>query len=521
MTELKILIKKDIKQIKNYFLEFKTNRKKIIPIIFYIIWFAFMIKSQSKNNHYSINHFKNLSFGILSFLLIISIINVYFERTSYFSLADINLLFPSPISPKIILLYSIFKTTWKQLLAALFMFLFLSVSLAQIGITLPKMLLGILGYSLFIFSIEPLSFIISTLGKKYNLKTIIIFITGIILISISIPMIIEKSIVKGIESDLMNFVPLIGWSRAIFMSMFNFNSNFFIYLFLQISFIILINIYILIATTDYFEDVLSSTENKETYISSRKNGKRTINFNINFNRNRKITIKPNCYGSNAFHWKNKISFIKKDFHYLFGVQTFIFIILGVAGILIKQYKFQDIDYSTIFTVLTASILYIYTIFSMRAGTQEELDMPFFYLIPENNIKKIVSVNKLTIERMMINSMMLFSIPIFIDFKNILTYFLLFFMFNSIYAVINSSNILIRSIFRNESDFTLMLPLIKMFQLFLILIPSILGSLAALIISSLITIPLELIIFTTIFIFNVLILIILLVLSDVIISRIEI
>jgi hypothetical protein len=195
----------------------------------------------------------------------------------------------------------------------------------------------------------------------------------------------------------MNFVPLIGWSRAIFMSMLNFNSDFFIYLFLQISFIILINIYILITTNDYFEDVLSSTENKDIYISNRKNGKRAINFNFNFNKNKRNAIKPNCYGSDAFHWKNKMNFIKKDFHYFFGIQTLIFLILGIVGILIKQYKFQDIDYSTIFTILTVSILYIYTIFSMRAGTQEELDMPFFYLIPENNIKKIISLNKLAVE----------------------------------------------------------------------------------------------------------------------------
>ncbi|MEA1975740.1 MAG: putative ABC exporter domain-containing protein [Bacillota bacterium] len=520
MTKLKILITKDIKQIKNYFLEFKTNRKKLIPLIFYIIWFSLIIKSQTETTYYSVNHFKKLSFSILSFLLIISIINTYFERNSYFSLADVNFLFTSPISPKIILLYSIFKTSWKQLLAALFMFLFLSVSLISAGISFPEILLGILAYSLFIFAIEPICFIILTLSKKYNLKIIISLLVFLILSLIFIPIIIEKSIIGGIESNLMNYIPLIGWCRAIFMSMFDLNYTIFIYLFLQISFIIIINIYIIISTDDYYEDVLSSTENKADYIEKRKSGKNSINFEININKNKKITFKKKHYGSEAFHWKNKITSIRKDFHYLYGIQTLLFLALSIIAVLSKQYKFKDLDYSTIFTILTIFTLYIYTLFSMRSGGQEELDMPIFYLIPENNIKKLISINKLTAKKMLINTIALFSIPAIIDFSNVFLYFLLFIMFNSVYCVINFSNILIRSFFRNETDFTLMLPLIKLVQLFLILFPSGIGALIGIFISSAIPIPLELILFTTIFISNILSILIILVFSDIIINRIE-
>jgi hypothetical protein len=333
-------------------------------------------------------------------------------------------------------------------------------------------------------------------------------------------MIIEKSIITGIESNLMNYIPLIGWCRAIFMSMFNLDYTIFIYLFLQISFIIIINAYIIISTDDYYEDVLSSTENKAAYIEKRKSGKNSINLDININKHKKINFKKTHYGSEAFHWKNKITSIRKDFHYLFGIQTLLFLALSIIAILSKQYKFNDLDYSTVFTILTIFILYIYTLFSMRSGGQEELDMPFFFLIPENNIKKLISINKLAAERMIINTIALFSIPTFIDFKNSLLYFLLFIMFNSVYCVINFSNILIRSFFRNEADFTLMLPLIKLIQLFLILFPSGIGALIGVLIGSSIPIPLELILFTTIFISNILSILIVLILSDVIINRIE-
>ncbi len=521
MNELKILINKDINQIKNYFREFKENKKKMLPILFYILWFIFMLNSQSETNYYSINYFKNLSFAILSVLLIISITNVYFERTSYFNMADVNFLFTAPISPKTILLYSIFKTSWKQLLAALFMFIFLSPSLISSGILFPEILLGVMGYALFIFSLEPICFIASKLGKKYNLKAIILILLLFLILPITIPMIIEKSIIKGIQSDLMNFIPLIGWSRGIFMSMFKISSNLFIFIFLQLSFILIINLYILKTASNYFEDMLSSTENKSKYIENKKRGKSKFKLKINFNKNKKISLKKNYYGSKAFHFKNKLISYRNDFHYLFGIETLGFFILGIGAIIIRNIKFYDYSLITFFTYLTIIILYIYTLFSINTNGQEELDMPFFYLIPDSNIKKIISVNQLPVERMILNSLILFIVPSIVDFKNILAYFLMFIMFNSIYIVIKFSNILIRSIFRKEVDFTLMLPIIKIFQLFLIAIPSLIGVIIASLVNNIINFDLQIIIFISIFLSNISILLIQLLLMDLIISRIEI
>jgi hypothetical protein len=260
MNKLRILINKDFHQIKNYFKAFNKNRKKLIPVAFYILWFYFMFKSQTDSNFYSINYFKNFSFGILTFLLIISLINIYFERTSYFNMADVNLLFTAPIDSKLVLIYAIFKTSWKQMLAALFMFMFLSPSLMNAGIHFPHLLIGVLAYALFIFAIEPISFIIAQLGKKYDLKFIISTLVIVLLMMIAIPMILLKSPIEGIQSEYMNFVPLIGWSRGIFMGMFQINGYFFLYTTLMVLFILVINLYIIKTSEHYYEDVIAATE---------------------------------------------------------------------------------------------------------------------------------------------------------------------------------------------------------------------------------------------------------------------
>lgn len=520
MNKLSILINKDINQIKNYFKSFEKNRKKLIPLAFYILWFTFMLKSQTDNSYYSINYFKNFSFAILTFLLIISLINIYYERTSYFTLPDVNFLFTAPIDSKLILIYAIFKTSWKQMLAALFMFLFLSPSLIAAGIRFPNLLIGVLGYALFIFAIEPISFIISQLGKKYNLKFIISITVTCLLLMVSIPMIILKSPMAGIQSDYMNFVPLIGWSRGIFMGMFQVNAFFYFYIIAMVSFITFINLFIIKTSGNYYEDVITATENKEDYVSKKKQGKASIKISFNFNKNKDIKFLGNYQGAKAFHWKNKLEAIRDDFHYLFGVQTLLFFLLSIIMVIVKHYKNIDMDYPTLYVTATAIILYIYTLFSLNASGENELEMPFFYLIPENNIKKIIALNQLNFERMAINSLLFYIVPIVIDFKNIINYMLLILVFNSIYWMIKYAYVLIKSIFRNDTDFTFMLPLIKIFQLFLIIIPSIIGGFIGFAFATMTKLSPELSVLFSIFTINSVAVIIILVLSDLIINRIE-
>ena len=520
MNKLKILINKDIHQVKNYFKAFNKNRKKLIPIAFYILWFYFMFKSQTDSNFYSINYFKNFSFGILTFLLIISLINIYFERTSYFNMADVNLLFTAPIDSKLILIYAIFKTSWKQMLAALFMFMFLSPSLINAGIHLPHLLIGVLAYVLFIFAIEPISFIIGQLGKKYDLKFIISTLVLALLMMISIPMFLLKSPIEGIQSEYMNFVPLIGWSRGIFMGMFEINTFFFVYFIAMVSFIVFINLYIIKTSEHYYEDVLTATENKEAYTSKKKQGKASLNISFNFNKNKDIKIKGNYQGARAFHWKNKLKAVREDLHYLFGVQTFMFLLISIAMVFVKYYKNLEIPYPIMYMGATVIILYIYTLFSLNAGGEDELEMHFFYLIPENNIKKIIALNQLNFQRMAINSIAFFILPIIIDFKNIVNYLLLLLVFNSVYWMLKYAFILVKSIFRNETDFTFMLPLIKVFQLLLVILPSIIGGIIGAAFSAVTNFNPEFIVLSSIFTINLVAVLLILVLADTIINRIE-
>lgn len=521
MNKLKILMTKDINQIKNYFKSFKKNKKKLIPVAFYMLWFYFMLKSQSDSSFYSVNYFRNFAFGILTFLLIISLINIYFERTSYFSLADVNLLFTAPIDSKLILIYAIFKTSWKQMLAALFMFVFLSPSLINAGVDFPRLLIGVLGYALFIFAIEPISFIISQLGKKYNLKLLITGLVASLLIMVSIPMILLNAPIAGIQSDYMHFVPIIGWSRGIFMGMFEINTLFYIYLVAMVLFIVSINIYIVKTTGNYYEDVITATKNKEAYASKRRQGKVSMNISFNFNKNKAIKLLGNYQGAKAFHWKNKLKAMREDFHYLFGVQTLLFFLLSVIMVSVKNYKAIDITYPTLYVSATAIILYIYTLFSLKTSGENELEMPLFYLIPENNIKKIIALNQLNFQRMAINTFLFFMVPLIIDLSNFITYILLLLVFNSVYWMIKYSYILIKSIFRNETDFTFMLPLIKIFQLFLVIIPSIIGAFIGFAFSSATRINPELSTLFSIFTINLVAILLVLVLSDTIINRIEI
>lgn len=517
---MKTLLFKDLKQIKNYFLEFKQKPKKIIPIFFYILWIGSLFFSN--NQTYKISYFKKFSIVILSILFIFSILNVYLERKSYFCMADINLAFTAPIKPKKILIYSILKTSWKQLMMAVFMFVFLLPDILS-TINNPFLItFGILGYGLFILVLEPISFIIINLSKKYNTKKIIFIPILFFILSLSIPIIIEKDLFLGLEADYINFIPFIGWSRGIFLGMFNLNKFTFLFLFLQITSIILINLYIIKSSQKTFiENILTSTENKDKFKENAKKGKQSFEINLNINKDKKLSFNKDFFNSEVYHWKNIITQTRKDIHHLITLKSLFFLIVSIISVIYFHLQKPNHLLTTQTTFVVLGILYIYLIFSIKAGSLDDLEYPIFYLIPDRPLNKIISLKKISIQQMFINSIFYIIPPLLIDLKNVVIYILLGLMINFIYMTITFSNFLIRSFIRNEADFTLMLPLIKIFQLFIITLPSVLGLATSFYLSNFFSINLKILIFIFTSIFNLLFISLILLLSGKIIKNIQI
>ncbi|MGM0378888.1 MAG: putative ABC exporter domain-containing protein [Bacillota bacterium] len=517
---MKTLLFKDLKQIRNYFLEFKQKPKKILPVLFYIIWIGSLFISN--NQTYEISYFKKFSIIILSILFIFSILNIYLERKSYFCMADINLAFTAPIEPKKILIYSIIKNSWKQLMMAIFMFVFL---LPQILNTIKnpfQLIFGILGYGLFILILEPISFIITNLSKKYNTKKIIFIPILFFVFSISIPIIIEKNLFLGLEANYINFIPFIGWSRGIFLGMFNLNNLTFLFLALQIASIILINLYIIkTSQKSFIENVLTSTENKDKFKQNAKKGKQSFEIDLNINKDKKLKFKKDFFSGQVYHWKNIITQTRKDIHHLVTIKSLFFLIVSIISVFYFHLQKPEHLLTTQTTFVVLGILYVYLIFSIKSGSLDDLEYPIFYLIPDKAINKIISLKKITIQQMFINSIFYIIPPIIIDLKNLNVYILLGLMVNFIYMTITFSNFLIRSFIRNEADFTLMLPLIKIFQLFIITLPSILGTITSFYFSNFLDVNLKILIFSFTSIFNLLFISLILLLSGKIIKNIEI
>lgn len=474
MRYLKLLLKKDIHQIKNYFLSFKNNKKRLFPVAFYILWFSFMINN-NKNLDYSLFYQNNVALGLLSFLFFMTLINIYLERTSYFTMADVNLIFPSPIPAKIVLIYSIIRKSWSQLLAALFGFIFITPSILASGIAPYKLIIGILGYLLFILSLEPINFIISRKRKQQNINIIIVGIVLLYILLIGGLIVKEGSFKAGLMSTALHYIPLIGWAKGIYMSMFTgINLLTHIYTLLMLTFILELNIYILKTSDDFYEDVIVTTQNFEAFKNNAKKGKQKLTLTLNINKDKKNPFKSNHYGAKAFHWKNKLMSLRSDLHHFISYKTFIFIFLTIGITLFKILSNFDMPLLGMYSVVTGFSIYIYALFTIRSGDSEDLEMPLFYLIPENNLVKFLRLNQLKVQQMLINTCIFFSIPIILDYKNTFYYMMLLLIFNSIYWIILFSNLIVKSLFRSEADQTLMLPIIKLFQLLIIILPTLIG-----------------------------------------------
>ncbi|MDC0700782.1 putative ABC exporter domain-containing protein, partial [Blautia wexlerae] len=99
-------------------------------------------------------------FGILLFFMGVLVLNALQKGTTFFGMADVNLLFVAPLSPRKILAYGLVKQMGRTLLMVFF-FLFYGAMLAQtFGIVWTDTLALVIGSAAALFVVQMLSLLL-------------------------------------------------------------------------------------------------------------------------------------------------------------------------------------------------------------------------------------------------------------------------------------------------------------------------------------------------------------------------
>ncbi len=400
--------------------------KIILPIVAFIrIPYLFNSKGLEGN---ILNLSNNMIGAIIMFLLyalvsinLIKVVENYYP-TQYCA-ADVNFLFTSPISSRLIYAWSIIKQIFNTLIGIIFIIVPLFLMSRAFSIEFNKgIIYAITGIILFIIIIQTLKFFIYSLVKRFNIKIlfkIIIYVSfGLVAIYLLISIYNAKDILQGainvFGGKIFENIPVIGWTKNLIFSLI-INSmplNNLILLIMSAAIILIISIYL---ATDYYEEAIVSTEKMQKIrkaftennieevhklISKKKVKVKNVHLNWNLN---------NAY---AFLWKAIVVNKRLSKGVLSQiVKYFAFAVIGT----VLGYGLRNNSY----LMIMVSIVIIGEVFqgansTFREGLEYELKKNYIFLLPGRIRHKMLAINIIpAIKTLIRNFVLIFSMFLFL------------------------------------------------------------------------------------------------------------
>lgn len=369
----------------------------IVFIIMYFImifWsFGPMIRDLSTDLASSLTAFLTISVFIFMPANLIS----YSKRKGLiFKQSDIHLLFPSPINPKLILIYSHMRT----ILMALVLNIVMTIGgVLWFDMPVLKMLIYFL-FSCIIENILEASLMIICYGNERFSKKQIYFFQILMYLLIGAFVIIGiltymreganmQAVVNYLHSPLIQMVPIIGWYisliHMLFMGVTVLN------LVGTILFIASAIVFFIIALRmkcvgDYYEDAITFAED---YEAIREKGKRGEVAVLGWKKKYgKATVTYKGSYAKAMFYRQLLEY-KKNRFFIFGFFTLLCFGIGIVmAIMAYRGNFKTFGEYQVFIVLgiMAYLVFITSSYSGKWG--KELRSPFTYLIPDYSFHKL-------------------------------------------------------------------------------------------------------------------------------------
>lgn len=411
MSALKYLfftkIKNSIKDLINY-------PSKIILIILFVVFFGFIIFSG--NTEAPIGEMRDISelhagiFVLYAVSFILTAMIGFSSGASFYTMADVNMLFMSPISSKKILIYGLIKQMGTSLWIGFFLFFQYAWLNSIYGLGLYGLFAIFIGYCITMFCAQLTAMAIySFTNNNENFKKIL-KTTLIILCIIVVVLIFKdalkpninklKAVVDSANATWVLFIPVVGWLKACAVGIMTMNfANIILGLLATLAYIIALVYLVSKANTDFYEDVLQATEVSFSAITAKKEGQIS-----DTPKNVKVgkTGISKGFGPSVFLYKHLLE-NKRSGMIFIDKNSLIYVVMCIFfAFFTREDK----------TIIPAFIFATYMqIFTTATGRWiKELTKPYIYMIPSAPFKKLIYVAQENVFKIVVEAIILF-IPI--------------------------------------------------------------------------------------------------------------
>lgn len=457
-----------------------SNPKRVISYLAYLVFMTWVVFVNIKNfsGQRSTVFANYASGGVFIFMLMIAY-GMTKKSSIYFKMSEINLIFTAPIDQRKLLMFTLLKRIPVYLLTSIYTLIFImSMVIGMYHPSILELVISCIGYSLVLLILEPLGFClfaISTRLRKPELsagvtkKIFIVLALGAlvsVILSIRADGLNLQSIFAGLGNEWLNLLPIIGWGKALTLTAISgISASTFIYLGLMLGLYALLVILTYVLGTDYYEDVIETSELRTEQINKAKQGKYSFAVQL---RKKAIKIKDDYRLAGAIHWKKRLLTSKSDISVYFSIETVLCLLISIGGFFFMKDAIERLPY-----IVSGIYFYIKFLFSMNTSLDKELGMHYFYTIPDTSVKKLINVLKIDVMRFFINiaviSIVLGVLGGHINGELVL----LPFAVTSFYIMMLMASFTLKLFFSSE-DFNRLLIMFKMLQMFVVLIPSLIA-----------------------------------------------
>lgn len=336
--------------------------------------------------------------AMIFFLLPANFISYARRKGLLFKKSDIQFIFPSPVNPKVPIVFTGMLNLWINLLlviATVFM------GIRYFHIHPLTMLLYAFLYLVFENLLEVGIMILcygnETMPKRFfTILTVVCYALMAIFVIIAILLMVEKGFAfqvftEYLELPIIQIIPVIGWNIAMIRLVFigpTILNVICTLLFCASSTGLFIMAVKSRCVGEYYEDAATFADN---YAKIKENQKKGI-VNMSMGKKKKFkkaTIEYKGTGAKAIYYRQLLEYKKTKF-FIFGGNTLISLIvgIGIAVVAITTDMLDAIGTNKIF-IIPGVMAYIIFIFSGYASKwSQELENPYTFLIPDSSLKKL-------------------------------------------------------------------------------------------------------------------------------------
>ncbi len=330
--------------------------------------------------------------------------------------SDVHFLFPSPVNPKVVLLYAHVRTLAVQLVLNLCIVLYggmmFHVDVWRLAL---YFLFSIVAENLLEGSVMMLLYGSERMGKdQRDLMVKAAYGLVLVLLLMGIYAYLQKGFGWGtlayfLHSDMVQMVPLVGWYIAVVHLLLTgattVNAAGTACYFLLLA-LVLALAWRTKCTGAYYEDAMKFAEDYEEVLESRRQGdtQKRLGRKQKF---RAAGVRWRGHGARALFYRQLLEY-KKSKYFIFGGSTAASILAGagIAWVYLREEGFGPLGEWEPFVIPIAAAYLVFIFSSLNGKWAKELASPYTYLIPDTPFRKLMNATAIQHLQSLVNGFLI-------------------------------------------------------------------------------------------------------------------